>query len=79
MTPPLGKIPTVMTCKRVLLGGVCLAVLGTPVLTADRANGTELRGVEYGRVFPDGGGHGPGASLADLCRHGPALAIVTAV
>ena len=67
----MGKSPPSLHANAPFLLGVCLAVLGTPVLTADRANGIELRGVEYERVFPDGGGHGPGASLADLCRHGP--------
>ena len=50
MTPSLGKIPTVMTCKRALLGGVFLGVLATTTLAAQAAPSCEAWNTkEFGR------------------------------
>ena len=46
MTPSLGKIPTVMTCKRTLLLGMCLAVLATPPLAAQATPSCEAWNTE---------------------------------
>ena len=45
MTPSLEKIPTVMTCKRALLGGVFPGVLATTTLAAQAA--PSCGGVEH--------------------------------
>ena len=50
MTPSLGKIPTVMTCKRALLWGVFLGVLATTTLAAQAAPSCEAWNTkEFGR------------------------------